>query len=97
VGLLLVGYDLTRPDQDDRALAERLRSFGWWWHGLGSTWIVRTDLTTVQLRDDLRSYVDPADKLLVLDVTGDAGAWSGMSKSESNWLLEQLANGEPAR
>ena len=92
MGLLLVGYDLTKPDRDYGALTERLRSFDWWWHGLDSTWIVRTNLTTVQLRDDLKRYVDPADKLLVLDVTGDGAAWSNMSRRESDWLLDQLTD-----
>ena len=90
--LLLVGCDLTRPEKDYVALLDRLRGFDWWWHGLESTWIVRTDLTTVELRDALKPHVDPADKLLILDVTGDAAAWSNMSRRESDWLLDQLTS-----
>lgn len=90
MGLLLVEYDLTKPSQDYTKLIEQLKSFGPWWHGLDSTWIVRTELTTVQLRDALKPYIDSSDRLLVLDVTGDAGAWSNFSKKTSDWLLDQL-------
>ena len=91
MGLLLVAFDLTKPDQDSTGLIERLKSVGPWWHGLESIWIVRTELTTVQLRDALAPYLDSSDRLLVLDVTGDAGAWWNVSKKTSDWLLEQLA------
>ena len=88
--MLLVGYDLNSPGQDYDALIARLRAFGTYWHHLDSTWLVRTDLTAVEMRDVLKQFLDVTDELLVLDVTGDLAAWRGFSSRASAWLKEHL-------
>ena len=87
---MLVGYDLSRPAQEYAKLFETLKSFGTWWHGLDSTWLVRTELTTVQLRDALRAFLDSNDALLVLDVSEDSAAWVGFPEPAGDWLRENL-------
>jgi hypothetical protein len=87
---LLVGYDLNKPGKDYAPLIARLRELGTWWHHLDSTWLVRTNLSVVEIRDNLRKLMDSSDELLVIDVTGDAAAWAGIKKSGSDWLLEHL-------
>ena len=49
----IISYDLKAPDKDYDKVTEYLKSFGTWWHHLGSTWVVVTDLTAAQLRDGL--------------------------------------------
>lgn len=87
---LLVGYDLNRPGQDYPDLIQKLKSYGTWWHHLDSTWLVVTELNPRELRDALLPFVDDSDELLVLDVTGDAGAWHGFKSRGSDWLTEHL-------
>lgn len=87
---LLVGYDLNRPVQDYPKLTGYLRAFGIYWHHLDSTWLIRTTLTAVQLRDQLLSYIDRNDELLVIEVTGGPAAWYGFNDSGSNWIKEQI-------
>lgn len=87
---LLVGYDLNKPAQNYPGLIEHLKRFGTWWHHLDSTWLVRTNLTPEQLRDQLKSLVDSNDELLVIDVTDEGAAWTGFNHKGSAWLEEYL-------
>jgi hypothetical protein len=86
----LVGYDLNRPSQDydDLIVAIKTLSGGTWWHNLDSTWIFRSELSAVAIRDILLRHIDQNDELLVVALTGE-GAWF-LSTSGSNWLLRNL-------
>jgi hypothetical protein len=90
VNTLLVGYDLNRPGQDYAALGARLKEFGTWWHHLDSTWIVRTELTAVQLRNEIKGLLHNSDELLVIDVTGKSWAGKGFSEGAYKWLRKNM-------
>jgi hypothetical protein len=87
---LLVGYDLNRPGQNYQQLYKALKSNSLWWHHLDSTWLLRTHETAVQMRDRLKVHIDAGDELLVLDVTGDAAAWTGFSERGGQWIKNHL-------
>lgn len=85
---MLVSYDLRKDGQNYDALYEVIKSQGAWWHNLGSTWLVKTSLSTMQLRDQLAAVADSNDKILVIDVSGDPRSWRGFSDSGSAWLRD---------
>ena len=87
---LLVGYDRKEPGQKYQELSDEIKSSKGWWHHLDSTWIVRTQETPVELRDRLNVHLDSNDKLLVLDVTGDDIAWTGLSQRGSKVAQGQI-------
>lgn len=87
---LLVGYDLNRPGQNYTGLIEALKAVPLWWHHLDSTWLLRTEETSVELRDRLSVHIDASDELLVIDVTGRAAAWSGFSERGGRWIKDNL-------
>ena len=87
---LLIGYDLNRPGQDYPNLFDGIKRLGAWWHHLDSTWLVQTDLTPVQVRDELKALIDAGDELLVIDVTGRARAWRGFNEQGSAWLKNHV-------
>lgn len=87
---LLVGYDLNAPGQKYAELIEQIKSLGGWWHHLDSTWLVVTSKTPSQVRDQLTSYLDTGDELLVLDVSGDNWSTHGIAKSGNDWLHANL-------
>lgn len=87
---LLVGYDLHKPRQEYEALWDALREMGTWWHHLDSTWIVRTELTPVQLRTQLRQLIDGDDEVLVIDVSGRSWAGCGFEQRAYNWLKKNM-------
>lgn len=87
---LLVGYDLNRPGQNYPALYEALKEATLWWRHLDSTWLLRTNKSPVELRDQLRPLIDTGDELLVIDVTACAAAWSGFNERGSQWIKNHL-------
>lgn len=86
----IIGYDLNRPHQDYPALIGAIQGLGLWWHCLDSTWIVKSNLTTTQIRDQLGGHIDANDELLVVDITGKAASWKGFTKECADWLLANL-------
>lgn len=87
---LLVGYDLHKPRANYEGLEAKLKGLGAWWHHLDSTWLVKTELTPVQLRDELKPLIEEADQLLVIDVSGKPAAWYGFAERGSQWIKQQL-------
>jgi hypothetical protein len=85
----IVSYDLKTPGKDYDDLIKYLKTHANWWHHLGSTWIIVTDLTAAQLRDAIRSHVDSNDKVVVVKSAG-VGAWFGFSDKDSTWLSSNL-------
>lgn len=87
---LLIGYDLNKAGQDYEDLIDAIKDMGAWWHYLDSTWLVKTSETHVTARNKLKHHLDSNDELLVINVTGDAAAWTGFSESAGKWLKENL-------
>lgn len=87
----LITYDLNRPGQNYNDLFEAIKAIGTWWHCLDSTWVVKSNLTAVQIRDSLSNNMDQNDSLLVLGLSG-VGAWIGFSDECSNWLKNNLSD-----
>jgi hypothetical protein len=85
----LVGYDLDKPGQDYNDLIKAIKALGSWWHCLDSTWIIKTDWSAIQIRDNLQKHIDSNDKLLVVLLSGE-GAWVGFDSQCSNWLKDNL-------
>ncbi|KHS69945.1 hypothetical protein V6M93_12625 [Pectobacterium brasiliense] len=83
-----INYDL-RKQRDYSSLIERIKSYGTWCHPLESAWIIVTDQTAVQIRDNLRAVMDADDGLLVTRLQGEA-AWYGLSSKISQWLKDNL-------
>lgn len=88
----LIGYDI-HPSKGETydELFESIKALGAWWHHLDSTWLVTSNLTAVQIRDRLKAHLPASDdQLLVLTVSGDAGAWYGFNDSGGKWLKDNL-------
>jgi len=83
-----VSYDL-RKQRNYEALYERIKQYDNWCHPLESTWVIVTNQSTAQIRDNLIQALDRDDGLLVTRLTGEA-AWYGLSDQVSTWLKQQL-------
>lgn len=88
---ILVTYDLVGTDEtssDYKKLIEHIRSYPNWANVARSVWIIKTNSSVSQVRDDLRSYQDADDRLFVAVLTGVA-AWQNVICS-NEWLLQNL-------
>jgi hypothetical protein len=74
VRTLQINYELKQPDHHYTALENYLRSYRRRWHPLESMWLVKTEKSVVEVRDEVRRVVDADDEILVYDVTGAAWA-----------------------
>lgn len=83
-----VNYDLRKQRNYD-ALYERIKKYDNWCHPLESTWVIVTNQSAVQIRDNLIQAMDRDDGLLVTRLSGEA-AWYGLSDQVSAWLRPQL-------
>lgn len=61
-----INYDLKNGDMDDyQDLFVAIKSLGSVHHAQGSFWLVKTDKTSVQIRDLLKGHLKQGDKLMV--------------------------------
>ena len=72
----LISYDLDKPGQNYAKLSARLQQLGAFRIEM-SLWAAQAAYTAVQLRDDLRGYIDANDRLLVAQV-GTWASWNLM-------------------
>lgn len=77
----LVSYDLDKPGQNYERLIARLKQFRAI-RVLYSQWVLRSTLTAIELRDDLKTYVDANDRLLITRLTNDWASYNLMGIDE---------------
>lgn len=85
----LITYDLRKPGQNYDELYKAIKDIGTWWHCLESNWIVKSNLSSVQIRDKISPHIDKNDKLFVALLSGE-GAWMGFDTDCSKWLKDNL-------
>jgi hypothetical protein len=86
----LISYDLRRPGRDYAGLFDAIKELGLWWHCLESVWLVKTSLTSGEIRDMLRPHLHANDALLVAALSG-SWATLGLSGDCNDWLRDNLA------
>jgi hypothetical protein len=87
---LLVSYDLIAPGRNYDSLHKFLKSQYAWAKPLESFYILKTDRSAEQFRNDVLPYVDRNDKVFVIDVTGDTAAWQNMPNEMAVWITKNL-------
>lgn len=86
-----INYDLRKQRNYD-ALYQKIKAYGKWCHPLESCWMVVTEKSAVQIRDELLSVMDSDDGLLVTRLKGEA-AWRKLNSNTkmTNWLKNNLS------
>lgn len=87
----LITYDLLPLGRNYAPLSTAIKqlSDGLYWKELESTWIIITNIGAIEIRDNLKKYIDNNDKLFIISLDYEA-AWSGLSKESEKWLEENL-------
>lgn len=89
---LLISYDLTYPENSEEynRVINYIKSFGYWAKPHKSLWLIKTDKTTAQVRDEMRKYTDSNDKILVINITGAGWASYNLSDEVAEWFKNNL-------
>lgn len=82
----LVSYDLRQPGRNYPSLHQHLMGYKVLAKPLESVWLIKTDRTAEEVRDAAKLLVDTNDRLLVIDVTGDAKAWYNLTPENAKWI-----------
>lgn len=82
----LISYDLHEPTQNYDKVIAAIKRYPAWCRVTLSTWLIATTETPGQVRDTLRREISSNDKLFVVDTTGMAAAWSGLSQEQADWI-----------
>ena len=85
MSLYCIGYELVDRGGMYATLVAEIETYETWWHCLDSTWIIASPKTADQVKDHLQRYIGLNDKLVVVEIAGDA-AWVGFDKECSDWL-----------
>lgn len=90
----LICFDLNNEneeyDRTRRKLIKRVKSlFPNRWSRLDSTYVVVSDMTAKEIRNDLRECLDDDDELLVVK-SGGVGAWHGFGAATRKWMKTNL-------
>lgn len=84
----LISYDLRSPGRNYDSLYKAIKAYGTWAHITESFWAVKTSDTAVEVRDNLRNYIDANDRLFIIK-SGVEAAWiNAICRNE--WLKENL-------
>lgn len=86
----LISYDLRQPGRDYSSLHEHIKSYGQWAKPLESVWLIKSSRSVEQVRNAAQQHMDSNDRILVIDVTGRAAAWSNLPSKVSDWIHGQL-------
>jgi hypothetical protein len=70
VKTIQVNCELKQPGHYYTALYDYMESYARQSHPLESMWLVKTDKSVPQVRDEVRRVIDDDDEILVFDVTG---------------------------
>jgi hypothetical protein len=90
--VLIVSYDLTNPGQNREALVKKIKAYSIWARLGRSTYLIKTDATPVQVRDELKQVLDTNDRVFV-GVAPPPSAWVGMPEDVSKWILKNQKAG----
>ena len=91
MAIYMIGYDL-RPSKDESydELFAALETIGTgYWDCLESTWLIMTEKTAVQIRDEIAQHIKPDDRILIMRY-GEGAAWLGFQQECQTWLEDNL-------
>lgn len=83
-----INYDLKKPGQEYEPLYKAIKACGSsWWHYLGSTWLVDTNLDANGIWQKIAPHVDKNDFFLIIGVTKENSGW--LPQEAWDWLNER--------
>lgn len=77
------------PGQNYEKLLKLIKAYPYWARLGGSSYLILSDNTPVQIRDYLRSALDANDRLYVGKIVAPA-AWWNLPNDVSEWILQKV-------
>ena len=89
---ILISYDLNGHEDSEsyKKLIEKIKEYPKWAKPLESFFLVKTDSSSSEVRDNLTPYIDSNDELLTINVTDRGWASRGISSKITDWLKTNM-------
>lgn len=87
----VVAYDLKEPNTpaDYAKIIEAIKAYGTWARLEQSVWLIESNKTATELRDELKNSIrDASDVLFVAKLSGEWASWR-IGKSRVDWLKQR--------
>jgi CRISPR-associated endonuclease Cas2 len=80
--IFIITYDLNSSGQDYKTLYEAIKQYNYK-KMQGSVWVIKSNNTASNIRDNLKKYIDKNDSLFV----GEINHWAGISlNGAGDWM-----------
>jgi len=86
--VLLVCYDLSKPDRDYTGLYQTLKKASAWWHYLESCWLLKTSQSPQDWFNKLKPHIDKNDLLLIIEVKRNYQGW--LPQKAWDWINNNI-------
>lgn len=86
----LIIYKLGLPESTYTGLIAYLMTSKYWARPFNSVWIIKATIDAAKLRDGVRERINPDDKVLVIAISNNDWATSGVSKEVTDWMKNSL-------
>ncbi len=81
----LITYDLKNINKNYDSLYLAIKGLGAWWHYLDSTWIIKTNMNSVQIWNILAPHITTMDRMLIIKIDSyDKYGW--LPQDAWDWL-----------
>lgn len=85
----IISYDLVKAKEKDYAdLYSAIKKLGQWARVVDSTWVIVSEMSSVEIRDALTIHMDASDRIIVVQ-SASVGAWKNAICS-NEWLKNNL-------
>jgi len=88
MSILLVSYDLKKPDKDYSGLYQALKKASEWWHYLESCWLLKTNLTPQEWFERLQPHIDENDFILIIEIKRNY--YGLLPKKAWDWISQKF-------
>jgi hypothetical protein len=84
--VLIVWYDLAKPEQNLNRLVQKIKSYGKWARLGNSAYLISTDVIPKTVRDNLSAALQDGDRVFV-GVAARPAAWRGIPEDVGKWIV----------
>lgn len=89
---LIIVFEMGLPALHQERLVQKIRSYPSWARVATNTYLIKSNLNPVQVRDELKPFLQNNDKLFV-GLCPVPSAWHGQPEDVSKWILENQPKG----
>lgn len=86
----IVVYQLENSSNDYSKISEKLKSYSGWAKPFDRTWLIKTDKSAVEIRNELASSIERRGSIMVIRISEAAWATSRVQTNINDWMHENV-------